>query len=100
MVKRILASSLFTLALVTVAGCSDEVDNTLDCNQICDAYDDCVDSTTDVSQCTDNCEDFADSNDNVEAQVELCSDCLDDQASCSVDGACADECRAIVAAST
>ncbi len=99
MAKTVLASFLFALALVTVTGC-DEVDNTFDCNQICDDYDDCVDSTTDVSQCTDTCEDFADANDNAEALVEICSDCLDDGAQCAVDGACRDECDGIVAVST
>ncbi len=100
MTKIILASFLATLALVAAPGCGDEVDNTFDCNQICNDYDDCVDTTTDVSMCTDTCEDFADADPNAEAKVERCNDCIDDQATCSVDGACKDICAGIIAVST
>jgi hypothetical protein len=80
------------------SGCgeaADEVDNTVDCAQICHRYSDCFDSNYDVSGCTDECEDNADIDQTFENKKESCDSCIDDKA-CSESFPCATQCSGIV----
>jgi hypothetical protein len=84
---------------LTTSGCGgeagEEIDNTVDCAQICNRYQDCFDSSYDVSSCTDTCEDNADVNQDFENKKEACDSCIDDKA-CAESFPCANECGGIV----
>ena len=89
------------VGLMGFAGCSEDnnpieqADEALDCNSICDRYQECFDEDYDTDKCADRCEERADDPDHRD-QEERCSDCIDG-ASCG--GAafnCATECLGIV----
>lgn len=88
--KRLLGICfLCTGAALVALGCGDELDDTLDCGNVCDTYSDCV-TNIDVTACTDSCEDRADADPNVEAQLEICDSCVEDQACAEIEGCWAD----------
>ncbi|HMJ15639.1 MAG TPA: hypothetical protein VK524_29685, partial [Polyangiaceae bacterium] len=64
--KRTLACAFLGGAVLMAVGCgddvTDEIDNRLDCAEICDKRDDCV-TETDESECIDYCEEKADADD-------------------------------------
>jgi hypothetical protein len=84
----------FALGGWTLGGCG-EVEEHIDCFQICDRYEECWDEGYDVSACTDECETNADTEDGYEEKASACEDCLDGR-SCAGSFPCADECIGIV----
>jgi len=89
-------ASLFCMTLafaVTAPACS-TIENSYNCDQICDRYADCFDANYDTEGCQADCEDAAE-DDGFADHAEDCQSCLDDR-SCSGSFACIDECAGIV----
>ena len=66
------------LAALMLWGCG-SAENTWNCAEICEAYEDCVDEGTDVSECTSSCLEQAEKDDSYAAQVDECEACIDDK---------------------
>ena len=66
------ALSLGILGFATSCG---EVDDFLDCANICDRYDECLDDRLDRNDCIDRCQDSG-------SDLDACDECLDDDGSC------------------
>jgi hypothetical protein len=86
-------------ALAYSTGCS-EVDEAIDCDQMCNRIEECFDADLDVRDCAERCEDRVE-NDALADKLDACTDCLDrDEHSCAeAEEACAtcDEVRAALA---
>lgn len=86
-----------------IAACSDdaaeesieEVQNSVDCAQICAKYDDCV-ADIDETACADSCEDLADSDESYESAADACENCVEDKA-CSDAASCWANCPVVPA---
>ena len=86
---------MLTASFGAMAGCSDEADDTIDCAQICNKYDECV-TEIDVTSCTDQCEDMADASDATRARLEECEACVEDVA-CAEATTCWADCPVVPA---
>lgn len=87
------------LTLVTVIGCSeavDDINNSIDCNTVCQRYADCFNADYDVDGCSDKCENRAGSDEDLQRQLRSCDACIDDRSCTSATFACADDCAGIV----
>lgn len=91
------------LVLVLTAGCGaadsiDDVNETINCLNACQAWMDCSgDDGFDVDQCQADCEAMAAQSRTFEAQTETCDDCIATQGTCDGgDFPCLDECAGIV----
>ena len=80
--------TFFVLASLGGAGCVQEIDQAVDCANLCGRYADCYDSSYDRGACRDRCNEFVD---NDERAANDCDTCLDDRA-CTESFACSDEC--------
>lgn len=73
------------LALGLLAGCG-EVDQTFDCIEICDEFNDCLTGfDVDETECIDRCED-----NNTDAEVDRCEECVDASSNACMD--CSAQC--------
>jgi hypothetical protein len=78
------ALSVFALAasgLLVSAGCS-EVNEALDCNDMCEEMKRCIDGDIDVHDCAERCEDKVEDS-ALADKVDACTDCLENDYSCS-----------------
>ncbi|MCA9582533.1 MAG: hypothetical protein KC416_12115 [Myxococcales bacterium] len=91
-----LALAALAIPLVGIGGCTEEVDNALDCSGICERYADCFDDNYDVDGCYDRCTDEANDNEDFEQKADTCAACIEGQ-SC-VEGAfeCGTQCAGVV----
>lgn len=80
---------------LSAVGC-DEIDNTIDCAQVCSAYADCFDSSFDVDRCTDRCEDEADRDEDFEDALESCESCIEGQSCGEATFMCGADCVGII----
>lgn len=94
--------AFFVVAGLTAAGliagtggCADEIDEAVDCAQVCQRYDDCIDEDYDVTECVDRCEQRADEDERFADRADACEACLDER-SCAESFPCVDECLGIV----
>ena len=93
--KTFTFASLAAFAVLTFFGCK-TADNAVDCQSICNRYQECFDEDYDVSDCTERCLDDV-SNEGFVTQADECDTCLDDNASCAAATfASASECAGIV----
>ena len=93
MINRALVTLFATLALgATACAPIEEIDRTVDCNDVCNRYADCFDSGYDRASCRDRCADVVD---NDPRAANDCDTCLDGRA-CSESFPCTDECFGIV----
>lgn len=87
----------FALSSVAFAiGCSnpiDEIDELVDCANICDRYRDCYDESYDASACRDRCEGLTDSDPNA---ADSCDACLDDRSCVEATFTCGPDCVGII----
>jgi len=65
-VAMFLGAALAAVVSFVGAGGCDEVQNTWNCSDLCNRYQDCFDSAYDTGACTDRCEDLADANQNLD----------------------------------
>ena len=73
----------------------DEVDQVVDCLEICERYDDCVEEI-DLTACTDACEDRIEVDSELAEVADECEDCLDDRSCGEIETAgCFDECPVV-----
>jgi hypothetical protein len=77
-------------------GVEQEIENEIDCQEICQRYSDCFDADYEVSACQDRCESDVDSGELTFDEVDACSDCIDDRSCASGTLSCATECVGIV----
>lgn len=98
---KILHAASLALALCTALACADDdpieqVSEDIDCEAICDRYQDCFDEGYDVDACKDDCLERAD-DPNHEDQEEQCDDCINAEDSCVEQAfGCAADCAGIV----
>ncbi|MCB9709128.1 MAG: hypothetical protein H6714_10105 [Myxococcales bacterium] len=64
-------------AAASLGACADEVEEAIDCNDICTTIEDCGNEDFDVDDCVDHCEDQP--ND----EIDTCDSCLDDNDTCT-----------------
>lgn len=86
---------LFTFALLGGPGCANtiqEIDQAVDCNDLCNRYADCFDSEYDRAACRDRCNETVD---NDPRAANDCDTCLDDRA-CSESFTCGNECFGLI----
>lgn len=84
------------LLLLVVTGCAnpiEEIDETVDCTDLCNRYRDCYDSSYDTAACRGRCEELADGADPGAAND--CDACLDPRA-CTEAFACVDACYGLL----
>jgi hypothetical protein len=82
------------MGLLVVAPLGCDIDDILDCAQICNHKQECLDSSYDVSNCIDVCEDFADLSEENERRLEACEECIEDRACVETVG-CFEDCPGI-----
>jgi hypothetical protein len=88
MTKTLGAFALTFTLLTTLGGCS-EINEAIDCDELCDTMENCIDSNIDVHDCAERCEDRVEDN-ALADKLDACTDCLEDRdVSCSE---MADEC--------
>lgn len=91
---------LFTVlalgALASFTGCSDDVEDVVDCVTVCHRYKDCIDDNYEVDACIDRCEEAADDSEARRRRLRECSDCIDDRSCASASFVCSSECIGIV----
>ena len=84
----ILAGALLAPLLMSTS-CT-QAQERIDCQKVCDRYQECFDSDYDVAACVDRCDDTDDVNDAAE-----CESCIDGL-SCTESFACTTECAGLV----
>lgn len=77
-----MAPLFVVIALAFSAGCVNEIDRAVDCNNICERYQDCLPGDQDEASCRDRC------NDQPTGEADACDACLD----ASACGECTVEC--------
>ena len=65
------------VGFVGAGGC-DEVQNSYNCSDLCNRYQDCFDSAYDTSACTTRCENLAGVGQNFHDRANACQNCLND----------------------
>lgn len=79
-IKTCSAVLIVGFGLLTASGC-DEINEALDCEQMCEKMKSCIDDDIDVSDCSERCEDRVDDN-ALADKLDACTDCLDEGVSC------------------
>lgn len=92
--KTFTFASLFAFGVLAFFGCA-PADNAVDCQGICNRYQECFDENYDVGDCTERCVDDA-SNEGYATQADECDACIDDKSCTSATFNCATECAGIV----
>lgn len=91
--------SLPALAAALVAslalGCGD-IDNSFDCNNICDRYRSCFDSSYNTSACYSRCQARGTSNDEDRRRVDTCAACINGLSCVNTVFTCGVQCSSIV----
>jgi hypothetical protein len=82
------------VAGVGAGGC-DEIQNTYNCSDLCNRYQDCFNQSYDTVACTDRCEDLADADQNFDERANDCQNCLNDH-SCAGAALSCPSCAGIV----
>lgn len=83
----------FSSALLN--GC-DEVEELLDCRQICESQEECVSDEYDVGACVDRCESRSDQDDNYRDSARLCEACIEDRACAEQQTDCTQYCAPVL----
>jgi len=94
-VAMFLGAALAAVVSFVGAGGCDEVQNTWNCSDLCNRYQDCFDTAYDTGACTDRCEDLADANQNIDERANNCQNCLNDNSCAGAAFNCPD-CAGIV----
>ncbi|MFW5925645.1 MAG: hypothetical protein ACOCV4_05730 [Myxococcota bacterium] len=76
MKRKLLPICVFAAVVAIHAFGCDEVDERIDCGQVCQAYDRCVEDI-DGTTCADSCEDALDRGDLDEEAVDFCEECVE-----------------------
>jgi hypothetical protein len=88
------------VAVGAALGCSnpvDEIDEAVDCANICDRYRDCYDSDYDTAACRDRCGGLVDASRGGDPHAaDDCDACLDNRACVEAAFTCGIECRGII----
>lgn len=93
MLKNLTLPLLFLSSLGFLSTACDEADQAIDCNQICNRYQECFDSDYDVGACVDRCEPMLESDPH---GADDCENCIDDRSCAGATFNCASECGQIV----
>jgi hypothetical protein len=93
--KKLILTCGLALGTVLWFGCS-SVQNAVDCNGICDRYQECFDSTYDTSSCESRCRSNANSEADYMAKASDCDSCLGDKSCAGATFECGSQCIGIV----
>ncbi len=87
---------LFALALTSFGlGCA-EIDQTVDCSDVCNRYQSCYDASYDTMACRNRCETFVDANAGNSRAANDCDTCMDDRSCVSAVFTCGGACAGIL----
>lgn len=76
-------------------GCA-EIDESVDCNDVCNRYQSCYDSSYDTAACRDRCETLVDAEGGDPRAANECDTCMDDRSCASAVFSCAAPCAGIL----
>lgn len=93
--RMIVTALSSTLLFGAAVGCSD-IDNSADCNRICDRYRSCFDSSYNTSTCYDRCQARGTSNDEDRRRVDTCAACINGLSCTGAVFNCGSQCSTIV----
>jgi hypothetical protein len=84
--------------IAALSGCSNgpiaEIDEEVDCANICDRYRDCYNASYDTAACRNRCQGVVDGGDS--ARADMCDACLDSSTCIGAAFGCATECQGIL----
>lgn len=98
MFKRLSILGCFLVTGSLFTACGDELDNVLDCSDVCNRYQECIDADYDVDSCVNECQADAGSSPDKEARLEKCDNCIEDRSCTGAAFACATECVGVIPA--
>lgn len=83
---------------LTALGCdaATEVDESVDCSDLCNRYQSCYDTNYDVAACRDRCEGLVDADGGRPRAANDCDTCLDDRSCVSSAFTCNTECAGLI----
>ena len=89
-------SSLLSFAFI--GGCNPitEIDQTVDCNDVCNRYQSCFDASYDVAACRNRCEGLVDADGGRPRAANDCDTCMDDRSCVSAVFSCGVPCAGIL----
>ena len=90
---RNILSFMLASSVVLSAGCIAEIDERVDCNNLCNRYQSCFDSAYDTAACRTRCQTLVDGAD--PSAANQCDACLGAE-SCVGSFTCADECYGLL----
>lgn len=82
-------------AATAAQGCSD-IDNSIDCNHICDRYQSCFDTNYNTSGCYSRCQSRGTSNDEDRRLIDTCAACINGLSCTGAVFSCGAQCSSIV----
>jgi len=88
-----------SVAALSAVGCSDPIqaiDQSVDCNDICNRYRDCYNASYDTSACRSRCENYVHGDGGHGDQANQCDMCLDPRSCTTVAFACSTQCMNII----
>jgi hypothetical protein len=89
---------LFSAAMM-MCGCTDpihEIDQSVDCNDVCNRYRSCYDQNYDVAACRNRCEGFVDGDGGNSDRADQCDMCLDARSCTTIAFSCQTQCAGIL----
>lgn len=92
--KNALGLSLLLALGVTACNPIEEIEEEVDCNDLCNRYRTCYDEGYDVAACEDRCGEFVDGGD--PAAANSCDACLDSNSCATTPFNCAAECEGLL----
>jgi len=94
--KTTWVATLLGLALALASTGCDSVDRAIDCDNVCQKYNDCVANDLDLDKCTQGCRDWSENSSTNDQALDDCADCIDGQSCVNATFGCADECAFIL----
>jgi hypothetical protein len=83
-------------AALCATGCiATEVDQSVDCRDVCDRYSTCYNASYDTAACRNRCEGFVDTDGHSQA-ANACDACMDDTSCAAAVFTCSTECSGIL----
>lgn len=72
-----LGTGMIVASAASLNACADDVEEVVDCTDICETVEDCGNENFDVTECVNSCEEQP------QEEIDTCDACLDDNDTCS-----------------
>ncbi len=96
---RLAFASILLLTTALAVGCQNpitEIDESVDCMNVCDRYRSCFDSAYDTAACRNRCEGLVDADGGRSQAANDCDACMDENSCASAVFGCATPCAGIL----